>query len=326
MALKAPFATPGAVRQGWYALARSRRVRSGRVTTVQVGAARLVLHRDANGRVHATGDRCGHLGADLSLAKVTPRGLECAFHGWCWGEEGRCTSAPGNKVLPSRSIPSYHTEERHGLVWGWLADGPPAPLPEPPAHLPIRIALREQRVGGHTDVVFSNGFDLGHFGPSHAISARTVANHAEPPWRFSHHLEGTLPRRLVFRAAGIGGKPLEAVATQIGGGIVHVHMRQPVEYLIAFAMRPEADGAARTATQLFLRRRRDLPAALAFLWTAVLDDLRLMETMRWNGALAESDAALARYVRFMESLPLWTPAPSDPLPIRQEPRPKETEA
>jgi len=56
---------------------------------------------------------------------------------------------------------------------------------------------------------------------------------------------------------------------------------------------------------LFLRRRVDLPRALAILWSTAIDDLQIMEKVRWTGAYAPSDAALARYAGFVEDLPAW---------------------
>jgi hypothetical protein len=56
---------------------------------------------------------------------------------------------------------------------------------------------------------------------------------------------------------------------------------------------------------LFLRRRRDLPRALSVLWSTAIDDLQIMEKVRWTGAYAPSDAALARYAGFVEDLPAW---------------------
>jgi hypothetical protein len=56
---------------------------------------------------------------------------------------------------------------------------------------------------------------------------------------------------------------------------------------------------------LFLRRQRDLPRALAILWSTALDDLKLMKRIRWTGAFAPGDQALERYAGFVERLPAW---------------------
>jgi len=299
------FAQPGLVRQGWYLLWPQRRLARGAVRAVTAGTRRVVVYRDLAGVAHVVDDRCPHLGSDLALADVTRDGLHCEFHGWCWGADGACTVAPGNPVPSGRRLRTYASAERWGFVFAWLGSAAPAiDLPVVPPHLSRRVLLAPQRVKAHPDVVFSNGFDLAHFGPSHGIDAETASLTTEP-WVISHRVVGRLSRRASLRAVGLGGTPLDFSFTQYGGGIVHVHVRQPIEYLIFFNMRPDTVEASRTRTMLFLRRRRDLPRALAVLWSTAIDDLKLMERVRWTGAYAPSDAALAQYARFVEALPAW---------------------
>src|SRR5213593_1790353 len=102
--LSAPrtFARLGVVRQGWYLVESARKIPTGRIRAVEIGRRRLVLYRDLEGRPHVVADRCPHLGSDLALAHVTPRGLRCSFHGWCWAADGSCAAAPGNESLPRR--------------------------------------------------------------------------------------------------------------------------------------------------------------------------------------------------------------------------------
>lgn len=300
----ATFARPGVVRQGWYLLGSSRRLRQGRVTGVEVGHRRLVLYRDFQGHAHAVNDRCPHLGSDLALARVTPGGLRCQFHGWCWGPDGSCLEAPGNAVLPRRRLKPYAVTERWGFVWAWLGGQPSFELPQVPAHLGRRVVLAPQRVNAHPDVIFSNGFDLAHFGPSHDIEAWTEALVAGP-WSIDHHIAGRLSRRASLSLVGLGGRELDFSFAQFGGGIVHVHVRKPLEFLIFFTLRPDASLRSRTRTILFLRHRRDLPRALAVLWSTALDDLETMERIQWTGAFAPSDAVLERYAAFVEALPSW---------------------
>ena len=304
IAERMPFAQPGLVHQGWYLVSSSRRLRTGRVLSVDVGARRLVLYRDLAGVARVVDDRCPHLGSDLALSKVTARGLRCGFHGWCWGDDGGCVEAPGYEVIPRRRLRQYASAERWGFLWTWLGREPAFPLPQVPTHLSRRVALAAQRVKAHPDIIFSNGFDLAHFGPSHGIHAGTTALDVTP-WTISHRIVGRLSRRTSLRAVGLDGTPLDFSFTQHGGGIVHVHVREPLEFLIVFTLRLDAQLHSRTRTMLFLRRRRDLPRALAILWSTALDDLQLMERMAWTGAFAPGDAALARYARFVEELPAW---------------------
>jgi hypothetical protein len=156
----------------------------------------------------------------------------------------------------------------------------------------------------HSDVIFANGFDLAHFGPSHGIEATTAALDVGP-WTIDHRIVGRLSRRASLSWVGLGGKELDVSFAQHGGGIVHTHVRKPLEFLICFTLRPDARLRSRTRTMLFLRRWRDLPRALAILWSTALDDLELMESVEWTGAFAASDAALEQYTRFVEGLPAW---------------------
>lgn len=298
------FAHPGVVRQGWYLVGSRRSLRAGRVRAVDVGSRRLVMYRDPEGRAHVVADRCPHLGSDLALARVTARGLRCRFHGWCWGADGACVDAPGNASPPSRRLHHYASVERWGFLWAWLGGEPAFALPEIAPHLARRFVLAPQKVDAHSDVIFANGFDLAHFGPSHGIDAATAALHVGP-WTIDHRIVGRLSRRLSLRWVGLAGEALDFSFAQYGGGIVHVHVRKPLEFLIFFTLRPDAAHRSRTRTMLFLRRRRDLPRALAILWSTALDDLVLMERVQWTGAFAASDAALERYAGFVEDLPAW---------------------
>ena len=298
------FARLGIVRQGWYLVGSGRKLSAGQVRQVEVGARRLVMYRDLDGLAYVTDDRCPHLGSDLSLAQVTPQGLRCDFHGWCWGKDGACVDAPGNANPPRRRLRHYASAERWGFLWAWLGGEPAFDLPVVPPHLTRRVVLAPQRVRAHSDVIFSNGFDLAHFGPSHGIEATTAALDVGP-WSIDHRIVGRLARRASLSWVGLGGRDLDFSFTQHGGGIVFVHVRRPIEFLIFFTLRPDARLESRTRTMLFLRRRRDLPRALAILWSTALDDLKLMERVTWTGAYAASDAALERYAGFVERLPAW---------------------
>jgi phenylpropionate dioxygenase-like ring-hydroxylating dioxygenase large terminal subunit len=309
------FADAASVSQGWYLMDRSRALRAGKIRSVEVGPRRVLLYRDLDGRAHVTGDRCPHLGSDLALARVTRAGLRCSFHGWCWGADGVCTTAP------QRRLRNYVTDERWGFIWAWLGDAPGFPLPEcggqPPSAVPDsggplssttpmhQLNLPPQRVRAHPDTAFANGFDLAHFGPSHGIEVSTKALEVRPPWQISHRIEGRLPYRPRVAWAGLGGAPLDATFEQFGGGIVQVHVRKPLDYRILFTIRPDANGHSRTRTILFLQHRRDVVRALALLWATALDDIPLMETIAWTRGFAKSDAVLESYVHFIEGLPQW---------------------
>jgi len=203
----------------------------------------------------------------------------------------------------ARVANTYHTEQRWGFLWVWLGDRRPFPLPDVDAR--HQWTLPRQHVRAHPDIIFANGFDLAHFAPSHQIEVATESLEIESPWRISHRIKGRLPRRPSLIFAGLDGAPIDATFTQYGGGIVHVRIRQPIEYLIVFTIRPDANGHSRTQTILFLWRKRDIVAALALLWATALDDIPLMESIVWKPHFTPHDAVLEQYVHFIENMPQW---------------------
>ncbi len=87
---------------------------------------RIVLFRDADGKVAALVDRCPHRGAALSLGKRTESGcVECPFHGWRFDGSGHNVHVPFNpgakrEMLGATPLP---TREIGGLVWVHTAPG-----------------------------------------------------------------------------------------------------------------------------------------------------------------------------------------------------------
>ena len=134
----------------------------------------VVLWRDASGGVHAFEDRCPHRGTRLSIGRVLEQGLECAYHGWCFGARGRCERIP---ALPefqpaqAHAARAYEAAERYGLVWVRLAaaDALPAALAGPPPFPHHGDPRLRTLVCGPYDVatsaprVVENFLDLAHF-------------------------------------------------------------------------------------------------------------------------------------------------------------------
>jgi phenylpropionate dioxygenase-like ring-hydroxylating dioxygenase large terminal subunit len=82
------FANRDVVCEGWYAVGAAGALRRGGVTRASIGNRDLVIYRDLSGVLRAAERACPHLGADLGMAKVVGKGLQCAFHRWCWGPDG----------------------------------------------------------------------------------------------------------------------------------------------------------------------------------------------------------------------------------------------
>jgi phenylpropionate dioxygenase-like ring-hydroxylating dioxygenase large terminal subunit len=68
----------------------------------------------------------------LSAGHVDDGCLVCAYHGWAFGDEGRCVRVPsatdGVPPPPRARLTTYACDERYGLVWVCLGT-PSAPIP-----------------------------------------------------------------------------------------------------------------------------------------------------------------------------------------------------
>lgn len=93
----------------------------------------FVLFRNAQGRFGLLDRDCPHRGADLAYGRNEGDGLRCPFHGWKFDVDGRCLETPAepegstlcNRVRQQR----YPLIERSGVLFAWLGEGEPPPLP-----------------------------------------------------------------------------------------------------------------------------------------------------------------------------------------------------
>ncbi|GIF22926.1 phenylpropionate dioxygenase-like ring-hydroxylating dioxygenase large terminal subunit [Actinoplanes tereljensis] len=93
----------------------------------------LVLFRQPDGGWALVGRFCAHRGVDLAFARHEDGGLRCLYHGWLYGPDGRCTEQPAepahSRFAEKVRIPSYPCVERNGIVFAYLGEGDPPPLP-----------------------------------------------------------------------------------------------------------------------------------------------------------------------------------------------------
>jgi phenylpropionate dioxygenase-like ring-hydroxylating dioxygenase large terminal subunit len=93
----------------------------------------LVLFRGPDGMPSALLDRCAHRNVPLSIGRIVESRLECRYHGWQYGPDGKCAKIPGlcgDADREPRSVPRFATVEQDGLVWVYAtSDAEPAGRP-----------------------------------------------------------------------------------------------------------------------------------------------------------------------------------------------------
>ena len=94
----------------------------------------IVIWRTADGRPHAMRDLCIHRGTALSLGWIKDDCLVCPYHAWEYNKKGSCVKIPQapDAEIPSKAkAPTYHCQEKFGLVWVSLKE-PEFDLPDIP--------------------------------------------------------------------------------------------------------------------------------------------------------------------------------------------------
>lgn len=133
-----------------------------------------VIWRGPDKELIATVDRCTHREARLSLGTLNDGCLQCPYHGWTFGSEGRCVDVPSSgkdaPIPPSAHLVSLPVEERYGLVWLCPAE-PEFPIP----YLDVEDNSNFTRLNTAMQIwncsvtrMIDNMLDVAHFPYTHA--------------------------------------------------------------------------------------------------------------------------------------------------------------
>jgi phenylpropionate dioxygenase-like ring-hydroxylating dioxygenase large terminal subunit len=107
-------------RNQWYVIAYSRELGRTLLHRECLGDP-IVLFRSESGTPVALFDRCPHRGMPLSKGKLTGDGLQCGYHGFEFGTDGKCTKIPSGGGLPAKMcVAAYPLTERAGWIWIWM--------------------------------------------------------------------------------------------------------------------------------------------------------------------------------------------------------------
>lgn len=140
-------ADAGFLRNLWYFALPGRELAKGQFKPLWLLGEPLLFGRTNEGEVFAIHDICPHRGIPLSYGSFDGREVECCYHGWRFGPDGRCTAIPslvdGQSQVAREKIRvrSYICREVQGIVWVYMSEKPRAALDE--ASLPPPPALPE---------------------------------------------------------------------------------------------------------------------------------------------------------------------------------------
>jgi len=159
----------------WFPIAYSDEVVDQPVARVLLDEE-LIVYRTSSQRVVVAHDLCIHRGVPLRLGTQVGDELICAYHGFRYGADGRCTAVPAQPDLPiprKLCLTTFPSIERYGLIWVCLA-----PAADSLSSLPDWPELEDDSYRIMHDAppewaatpgrVLENFIDVGHFAWIHA--------------------------------------------------------------------------------------------------------------------------------------------------------------
>jgi 5,5'-dehydrodivanillate O-demethylase oxygenase subunit len=129
------------LRRFWQPVLRGEDLPAGQAKPVRLLGEDFTLYRGEGGTPHLVAYRCAHRGTQLSTGWVEGDCIRCFYHGWKYDATGQCVEMPAeDSSFPSKVwIASYPTEERLGLIFAYLGEGEPPPLPRYPDFERMRL-------------------------------------------------------------------------------------------------------------------------------------------------------------------------------------------
>ena len=123
-----PFPMPN----GWFCITRSHELKKGEVKSLKFCEKEIVAFRTESGTLAVLDAFCPHLGAHLGKGGcINGETIECPFHAWRWGEDGKCNDIPYSKDIPKGAeAKSWVSKEDSGFVYIWYDKDGKSPINE----------------------------------------------------------------------------------------------------------------------------------------------------------------------------------------------------
>ncbi len=122
------------LRRFWQPIFCSYELEAGKALPLRIMSEDFTLYRGASGAAYLVGNRCAHRGTKLSVGWVEDDCIRCFYHGWKYDGTGQCVEQPAEAESFAEKVKifSYPVQEYIGLIFAYLGEGEPPPLPRYP--------------------------------------------------------------------------------------------------------------------------------------------------------------------------------------------------
>jgi nitrite reductase/ring-hydroxylating ferredoxin subunit len=298
---------------GWYAVALSDELAAGEVRRVEMCDGRIVLYRGLDGIARAMTPYCAHMGADLGVGAVVGNDIQCAFHHWQYGPDGRCTKIPSGDRIPTLAVQrTFSVEDRWGLIWVYWGDEPVYPVPSftdwnddewvyrafiVPLEEPLRV---------EPWVFATNVFDFQHFRVVHGLNFDPDVQWQQWSASWTADVEHPLLGEVTMAATLFGTNTV--LTRSVRGEDILTHIaaitKMGDQSVIFFCV---ATRKCDTSDEILDQQQ-------AFHSQIVSEDLPILNTLRLgNDHLVASDKQLAKFLRYLKNYPKTSITDLDPI-------------
>ena len=121
----------------WYFTCASSHLKAGKMKPVTLADQSVLLGRTSLGEVFALRNLCPHRSTPLHHGSFDGKEVQCLYHGWKFGADGRCTHIPslcGGQEHFGGNVRcwSYPCREAQGGIWVFIGNLPEEKLPPLP--------------------------------------------------------------------------------------------------------------------------------------------------------------------------------------------------
>jgi nitrite reductase/ring-hydroxylating ferredoxin subunit len=310
---------------GWFQVAWSDEVETGRSIPLTAFGRHLAAWRDESGEAHVWDAFCAHMGAHFGYGgKVIDDTITCALHRWQYGPDGRVVDIPYSDRLNRKAkVRTYPVAERNGLLMAWYhpTDEPPMwdvpELPELGGDSGFSEVFRKQyQLGCHWQEIAETQVDAAHI-QAHLIEYQIAMNGGKPldkpcmPQVDSYDTDGPVAR---VRITQDFPTPTGAVQGRIdtdvhGPGFAATWFTGLIDTLLVGCCTPTGPGSCELRFSFVVRKSGDA-ASTTSLGEAFIEEIHQRtaeDVVVWENkayvprpALAHGDGPIMQFRRWCE--------------------------
>lgn len=189
------------LRSFWQPVYQARDLGQARARPIRVMGVDLTLYRGEDSTPHLIDHRCPHRGLQLSVGRIEGDAIRCFYHGWKFGADGRCLEQPAERppFCDKIRVRSYPVREYLGLIFAYLGEGAPPPLPRYPDFEDFEGVLEQecyrracsyfQNLENSIDHVHVGFVHHGQAGSFDGVRDSPRIRAEESPWGITCHIE-----------------------------------------------------------------------------------------------------------------------------------------